>query len=140
MLVDITIIDNPIGNMIAELNKNMNHEIKIEKGIYELGHFNLEYSINDKTESYPELDNFNCYGVCDNYKQILEQCPELTQSKRNFVISITKIEKKNQSDWGGWRWHKWGPYIGTQEPTCEYLYNEPVIEMVYCYHIYELIQ
>ena len=98
MLVDITIIDNPIGNMIAELNKNMNHEIKIEKGIYELGHFNLEYSINDKTESYPELDNFNCYGVCDNYKQILEQCPELTQSKRNFVISITKIEKKNHEE------------------------------------------
>jgi hypothetical protein len=41
---------------------------------------------------------------------------------------------------GGWRWHKWGPYIGTQEPKCEYIHDEPEIEEVFTYHVYELKQ
>jgi hypothetical protein len=47
------------------------------------------------------------------------------------------VIKANQSHEGGWRWHKWGEYIGKYEPQYEYLYDEPEIEKVYVYHIYE---
>ena len=88
-------------------------------------------------EQYPELGEFNCYGVCDDYRQVLGQCPELEATGREFAITVTPVVKANQAESGGWRWHKWGPYIGTQTPTTEYLYDEPEIEKVYCYHIYE---
>lgn len=100
-------------------------------------------------ESYPALGeivkvsdgysygSFSEYGVCDDYRQILEQCPDILSSDRQFVITLAEMCKSDQPDWGGWRWHKWGPYIGVHEPQCEYLYDEPEIEQVYCYHIYE---
>ena len=37
-----------------------------------------------------------------------------------------------------WRWHKWGPYIGTKEPKCEYLYDEPEIDKVVIFELYEI--
>jgi hypothetical protein len=115
---------------------------RIEKGIYKC-HLNFDYSIDlDKKlsyqQEYPDLNGFDCYGVCDNYAQIIEQCDELKNENRNFVISITLIEKSKQSPEGGWRWCKWGDYIGNQKSECEYIYDEPKINEVYCYHIYEI--
>jgi len=48
------------------------------------------------------------------------------------------IRKDLEPTDGGWRWHKWGEYIGTQNPQMEYIHDEPEIEKVYVYHIYEL--
>ena len=73
----------------------------------------------------------------DNYQQILDQCPMLKDSDRQFFITIKSVKKENQDPDGGWRWHKWGPYIGTHEITTEYLYDEPIVEEVFVYHIYE---
>jgi len=137
MLVDVKFFSHPIGEIIAKLNKNPEGVKRITKGVYEIGHFSLEHMISS-IDTYPDLGDFNCYGVCDNYEQIIDQCPELQNKNRNFVVSITPIKKENQSPEGGWRWHKWGPYIGVQESQCEYLYDEPNIEMVYCYRIIEV--
>lgn len=88
--------------------------------------------------SFGSIGSFNAYGVCDNYQQILDQCKELVDSPtRQFVITLAEMCKEDQEPDGGWRWHKWGPYIGTQEPTTEYLFDEPIIERVFCFHIYE---
>ena len=93
------------------------------------------FKVGDAERSFGD---FNSYGVCDDFQQILDQCPEIVNSTgREFVITLAEMCKEDQPDWGGWRWHKWGPYIGTQEPTTEYLYDEPIIERVFCYHIYE---
>lgn len=74
------------------------------------------------------------YGVCDNYEQILKLVPELeSDPDSNYIITITEVTKGNN---GGWRWHKWGPYIGDHEPQAEYLDDEPNIDKVFCYHIY----
>lgn len=78
------------------------------------------------------------YGVCDNYEQVLNQYPELQNSNKKFVVSLTPMTKSEEPESGGWRWHKWGEYIGEQNPTHEYLYDEPEIEEVFVYHIYEL--
>jgi hypothetical protein len=139
-----------ILGLIAESGGHSN-EIRLYEGgiapfgyfcVFEIGHFSLDHMLNEPIKNkYPTFTdtNFNCYGVCDRPAQIINACPELvTDETRKFVISITPIEKKSQPSDGGWRWHKWGPYIGTQDPCCEYIYDEPKIERVYCYHIYEL--
>lgn len=77
------------------------------------------------------------YGVCDSIEQVLELYkPCIDHSTNKFVISLTPIYKNTQPELHGWRWHKWGEYIGTQEITTEYIADEPLIEMVYCFHIY----
>ena len=75
------------------------------------------------------------YGVCDNYQQVLNHYPELNDPNRKFILSLCKISKKEDD---GWRWHKWGKYIGIQKSQCEYIGDEPEIEEVYVYHIYEM--
>lgn len=79
------------------------------------------------------------YGVCDSPEQFMqhELGKWIEASDRKFVVSFSRIQKATQSESGGWRWHKWGEYIGEHEPTCEYIYDEPEIEEVYCYHVYE---
>jgi hypothetical protein len=78
------------------------------------------------------------YGVCDRWEQIVERWPELVDSERRLVISMTEMRREHQSPEGGWRWHKWGEYIGTQEPTHEYLYDEKHIDSVFTFHIMEV--
>jgi hypothetical protein len=56
-----------------------------------------------------------------------------------FVISFTRVLKSNQPSAGGWRWHKWGPYMGTQNSQREYLHDEPSISEIFCYHIMEKV-
>jgi hypothetical protein len=100
--------------------------------------FNFDGFIENGTNN-KLIDKWVDYGVCDNYEQILEQRKDiLDHPNKNFVIGLSTVEKKNQESWGGWRWHKWGEYIGNQNPQHEYLYDEEGIEKVYCYHIYEI--
>src|ERR1035437_865715 len=101
---------------------------------------------NPKYDSTKETDFDNAeelycgsYGVCDHLENLMSTYPELQAEGRTFVVSMTAIRKEDQEAWGGWRWHKWGEYIGTQKPTCEYMHDEPEIDLVYCFHIYEKI-
>jgi hypothetical protein len=124
---------DPILDCIADGRKSS----ELQKGIYEVFHFGSS-SFPRGYEHYPEF-SINCYGVCDTVEQLLEACPELLSSERQFTVTLTPIVKSEQPSDGGWRWHKWGPYIGTQNPQCEYIYDEVNIEQVYVYHIYERI-
>ncbi len=81
---------------------------------------------------------FSEYGVCDNPMQILARWPHLVYSEEKYAITCVKIRKEDQSDWGGWRWHKWGEYIGVRHPKREYIYDEPVIRQVFTFHIYRV--
>lgn len=78
------------------------------------------------------------YGVSDNLVQVLSHAEEFLNSPdRYFCISMTPIIREDQSPTGGWRWHKWGEYIGTYESKHEYLYDED-IDKVFVFHIYEV--
>lgn len=77
----------------------------------------------------------NTYGVADNLEQIKSIYQNILDPNKKYTCLATPIEKGNN---GGWRWHKWGPYIGTQKPTMEYIDQEPLINLVYVYHIYEV--
>lgn len=79
------------------------------------------------------------YGVCDHYTQIIHQYRHLLfDPAHSYVIVVCEITKKEQPETGGWRWRKWGPYIGNHHISYEYLYDEPEVESVYCYRIFEI--
>jgi hypothetical protein len=88
------------------------------------------------------LDEQVYFGVCDDVEQILAHHPDIKESAQRFVVGvilfIKKLEQPRGLNYGGWRWHKWGEYIGTQKPQCEYLGDEPEIEQVYVYQVYTL--
>lgn len=120
---------------------------EIAPGVYLLTHWNAteyfgEYIVNAEYGHINQSfgDNWiSEYGVCDTYQQVLDRYPILLDESRAFIITLVSIKKSEQSPSGGWRWHKWGEYIGTKNPQYEYLFDEgPDIEEVFTYHIYEL--
>lgn len=131
-----------IAKMIAEGNKNSDECKELKSGFYLNGHWSFDNVLGrgKVKECYPEIEGLeNCYGVCDTPEQFIERFEKiLDEDPRKFVVSFCIVRKENQTPSGGWRWHKWGPYIGDKEPQCEYLYDEPEIERACCYHVYEL--
>ena len=117
-------------------------------GVY-VCNLNSNYDIEVLT-NYKEKENFNSpiywwnYGVCDNASQVLDYYDALYKEHtdymkdKKFVILLTPMIRKEQPEWGGWRWHKWGQYIGKFEPKCEYLHDEIGIDYVYCFTILEI--
>lgn len=93
-----------------------------------------------REQEFARLDSLpHDYGVCDSWEQIVERWPVLVTSPRKFVIGLTEVVKADEPPQGGWRWHKWGDYIGIHEPMEEYLHDEPVVQRVWCFHIIEII-
>jgi len=113
------------------------------QGVYQSKWWNFELEFRGRQEfekDYPTFDDpsFDSIGVCDGPEQLIAKLPkQVTEGDELFVISMVRVDKAAQEP-GGWRWHKWGPYIGDQVPTCEYLMDEPVIETVWTYHVYKI--
>lgn len=126
-------------NPMMDLLSNEDTITEIHEGVYKCGHFNFEYELGEAANKYAEFGEVNAYGVCDSVDQLLAAY-DFESDPRSICISVTRIDKATQPANGGWRWHKWGPYIGTQQPRHEYLYDEQNIEVVYVYHIYELTE
>ncbi len=159
MLVDVLGLEkgrDQILDVIASVNGGNPVPMTAMTGIYLMAHWSLDrmlQNIGIRTESYPGIalrnprtgeyvkgESVPAYGVCDSPEQIFEKFEKsLDAADRKFVIGMVRLDKKDQSKEGGWRWHKWGEYIGDQNPTMEYLADEPVIETVYTFHIYELL-
>ena len=152
MLVDSIALDtselhDPIARVIAQLNGNKFIVTRVRQGVYQIPTFNGERFITGqyKVDNYPVFgpapdgEYRGAYGVCDNANQILVTYPELVCSERRFTVTLCEVRREAQSETGGWRWHKWGRYIGTFEPQHEYLNDEVGIDRVFCYHIYELV-
>lgn len=151
MLQDVQLVDpdDPFLGKLLFLLADEKKTERLSQGIYLCGHFNFEMEFRD-----PEADNFElnhpnfesadgeyfgCYGVCDSPEQLSAKLPdEVTKGGTPYVISLVRLDKSTQPAEGGWRWHKWGQYIGEQKQTTEYLYDEPEVETVYTYHIYQI--
>lgn len=140
--------------MLVNFEKNSNeindfYEIeeyfyKIKDGIYRTNDsdFNAEYGIDLLTNYKIKDERYKMseyYGVCDNEEQVLIEHSEIVTSDLLYCVLMTPVYKKDQSSEYGWRWHKWGEYIGNYDIQHEYLYDEVGIEMVYVYSIYEVI-
>lgn len=149
---ELRLIYNPqvISEGVIEGGLNFNHLISediefIDDAMFgfniEDGSLDMILSFSDlNLKTYSDLHEThtfkNAYGVCDNVEQVIEMY-KLNDSEKQFTISMTPMRKEHQSENGGWRWHKWGEYIGTQESTAEYLYDEEKIDLIYVFDIYE---
>jgi hypothetical protein len=84
----------------------------------------------------------NSYGVADSIEQIKEYYKEeIEDAEKKYFIVLTPVfqEKENKGKGGGWRWHKWGEYIGKLDTRCEYLDDEEFgddFKYVICFSIY----
>lgn len=92
---------------------------------------NKLYNSNDEVLSW--------YGVADNEDQVYEYYKDLVNSERKYVVALTPVYRKYEYPYGGWRWRKWGQYIGEKELKVEYLYDEKDIDLIYCFHLYEIL-
>jgi len=134
---------------------------RLRRGAYLITHFSFNHCLGrtvafpDEARDgdwleYPEINpqddlfggEYAEYGVCDSPDQFFEHevGKFIEQSELKYVVSFSRISKRSQPSEGGWRWHKWGPYIGKKEPQYEYIYDEgPEIEEVYVFHIYQCL-
>jgi hypothetical protein len=114
---------------------------RLENGIYLVPSGNFHLALDDVIiDGFPAFDNERSFhGTCDNVRQVLEHYPEISNDEnKHYVIEIMELNKKDQPKWCGFRWDSRGKYIGDQNPQCDYLYDEPKIDSVLYYHIYEV--
>lgn len=149
MLIDEPAILGPQDPFLAALSRltvgTSTRPARLKQGIYRIGHFNGNYML--PRGAYDEWPNLppaqdgewrNSYGVCDSVANLLDKLGDvLNDPQRQFVVTLTSVRREHCPEDGGWRWHKWGPYIGAQNPQHEYLYDETHIDEVFCYHVYE---
>ncbi|MDE1407026.1 hypothetical protein [Bacillus licheniformis] len=136
--------------MLVNLKKlKTRNKNRLTKGVYQLrgwDQFNFDNCLRDKgIDFYDDPEYFRIkdadgiyrptFGVCDHFQQVLDLHPVITHSPDRYVIGVTKVRKKNQPRKYGWRWHKWGEYIGNHTPDHEYLYDEKEIEEIFVYQI-----
>lgn len=110
---------------------------KWQKFLHDAEDYHVPFAVGGAKADRP-WDAASEYGVCDSPEQFMELIGKHLDAieDQEFVVSFVKLCKADEPPDGGWRWHKWGPYIGTQKQRCEYLAHEPEVEVVYTYHFY----
>ena len=160
MLIDLTVKEEELDRILKHISDNK--EVYTEEPKYYLqndpmwkqgtGIYQCCFDFNFHTELFKEFDNYkdfsrenyfmNKHGVADSIEQILEYHKDLIEDKVNtYVLSLTPVrqDKSCEGQGGGWRWHKWGKYIGKLNPQYEYLDDEEFgddFKYVICYNIY----
>ena len=111
------------------------YEEKFEHCYKETQHIPMSKQFGIFSRNYGKFE----YGVADNIDQIKEYFKnEISDPFSKYVIAIIKVfQHKGASD--GWRWSRWGIYIGDLDPQCEYLDDEDFGDdfqgYVICFHI-----
>lgn len=95
---------------------------------------------NDADRTFFTLGSLNSYGVVDSPQQFLDDYGKTVSATLKPIAAVfTPIAKNpaNAGVGGGWRWCKWGPYLGHGQPTQEYLDDESGFDDgVYIYQMY----
>lgn len=129
---------DPIFGLVAAMHGGSGKPSRLGAGFYQCGHWNFgdlctpslgrydpNASFEEKYDALARVGLESEHGVCDTPEQFMERFgPALAADTDGWVVSFVVLQKADQSPRGGWRWHKWGPYIGDKTPQCEYLYDE----------------
>lgn len=120
---------------------------RLAMGVYE-GHFIdhwldgvcCDLQLDQVWDSLRRVDMWERYGtgshgVADNYQQVLtyEHDRRVADPDHLYIVQVSIMRREDQSPKDGWRWSKWGPYIGTQVHQADYLADEPDISEVMIY-------
>jgi len=107
---------------------------------YEFEPFGMPKTL-EESRNWNWENHKSAYGVADSIEQIKEYYKDAIADPDNkYFIYLTPVwqDKENKGKGGGWRWHKWGTYIGVLDSKCEYLDDEEFgddFEYVICFHI-----
>lgn len=115
--------------------------IRIDRGMYLASHWSIEHIVPVKNrwkdnDGYAHLGDLPDSGVCDTPEQAVEKL-KLREHPVPMFVTFVCVRRADQSPTGGWRWHKWGEYIGDHWPQHEYIYDERDIDQVYTFSIYQ---
>lgn len=154
MLVKPTIAPSQdlIGSVLAKMTAGNSrpegyHEVD---GYVLMAHWNPEFNIPeiarnrnrwmDENYKNPLYDmEVPSYGVCDSVEQFHKKFgKELQDHTESFIVTFVEIRRDQQDSWGGWRYHKWGDYVGDQNPQHEYLYDDKHIDVVFTFSVYHV--
>ena len=124
------------------------------------GHYDIEGLTNfNEVDDFELIDKYKFFpmnGVSDNASQVKNYLNKIiniylngtskdkyffegqglfnlikNESNYQFILLLTPIINNHDTSlWGGWRWHKWGEYIGKHNPQYEYLDHETGIDYV----------
>lgn len=144
-MIKYNLFDVPQSNtnynyMVVSPSLNFNHNINYSEVLpYKV--YRIKYTGERKLEDTLS----HIYGVADNLDQIDEYVnSKIKEAEKyyksnldeiNFVVTVTPILKSHEPEDGGWRWSKWGQYIGTRESEAEYLYDEPEIDSIFVFEV-----
>lgn len=143
MLVDVQLSSSEDPSLKVMVGGSCVVPRRLRTGIYVSLHWNFAMCFpSDGWKKYPDFgDEYDSIGVCDSIEQF-EAHPLgkmlADDLDRKFVVSFVHISKKTEPKECGWRWSKWGQYIGNDTPECEYLSDESGFNAgVWTYHVYE---
>ena len=137
-----------LGGCVADGDPNSDGSIvEIAPGMYN-GYFNLHNCLEAMVRGEIDKSLWNSswvslHGVADTSDQIRGHFrDQIEDTEATYIIGATPVirDVSNKGKGGGWRWHKWGTYIGTHTPTTEYLDDEPDIESVIVFSLYRFKQ
>lgn len=117
---------------------------QVEPGLFKCGHWNFDAYLSPEWTRDWDFEGEESrgmppeYGVCDSIGQFKRKYFDKLSSdpKHEYVVSFVHIQKALEPQQNGWRWCKWGEYVGEKEPKYEYLAHEPEITEVYTFHVY----
>lgn len=110
---------------------------RVSCGVYDDCGFNFANLIDRRGwEDFEEHADVPSYGVADSIEQFLELYgSKIALDPRGCAVGFTTVRRSEQPPSGGWRWHKWGEYIGKHSPQYEYLYDEKAIDSVTTFRV-----
>lgn len=65
---------------------------------------------------------------------------EEQNSDYGFVLLLTPIVNEHNGEWGGWRWCRYGEYIGHHKIKHEYLNDEEGIDFVFTWELIPVVK
>ena len=90
------------------------------------------YQHNDET-------NIDKYFEGEDLVQFIDAM-EKENRDYGFVLLLTPIVNEHNGEWGGWRWHKWGKYIGHHKIKHEYLNDEEGVDFVFTWELIHVMK
>lgn len=141
MLVDVNFRDpNGTMNMVLSLISNGRPIIpkRISRGLYLSSHWSINQlgvGLKDPFDDNLHDKVKTTHLVCDEPQQAVDFL-KLDEIDVPVFAAFVEVRRNEQPANGGWRWHKWGEYIGKHKPEHEYLYDEAGIDRVYTCSVY----
>lgn len=129
---------------------------RVYRGVYE-AHINFDKEISNLiVDQWPSFHNYESlewdrwieytgnpaasFGVVDHWSQL--PLKALNADPRNLLVFLGRHRRADQPERGGWRWHKWGPYLGVHAPEVstehEYLHDATDVVEVWSYCVVEV--